>query len=221
MSEETVVPGRELLALPESDAALEALEWIRRIESESLVNHSVRSFLFARLLGRHRGVAPGTDYDPELLFLACVLHDVGLTEIGNGGQRFEVDGADLAADFMNARGFSAQAVDTIWQAIALHTSTGIVERRGTVCALAKGGISIDVTASGSEFITDDDARLIHDAYPRLSTVHELFDAIGGQIDARPEKAPPMSLPGEIARLRGTDGLARFKEQMLAGSRWGS
>ncbi|MFB4316982.1 HD domain-containing protein [Actinomadura sp. 21ATH] len=219
MDETTTITDGDLLSLPDSEVAREALDWVKRIETEPLANHSIRSFLFARLLGRHRGLRPGEDYDPELLFLACVLHDVGLSEEGNGVQRFEVDGADLAARFLTERGFGAEAVDTVWQSIALHTSLGIVERRGTVCALANGGTVIDVTAQGADFITDAEAAAIHGAYPRLSTVRHLFGAIGEQIDARPEKAPPASLPGEIARLRGTGGLAEYEDGLIAASRW--
>ncbi|MEW2356209.1 HD domain-containing protein [Spirillospora sp. NPDC029432] len=219
MDEPTNITDAELLALPDTPAAREALDWVKRIETEPLANHSIRSFLFARLLGRHRGLRPGTDYDPELLFLACVLHDVGLSDEGNGGQRFEVDGADLAARFLTERGFGAEEVDTVWQSIALHTSPGIVERRGVVCALASGGTAIDVTADGARFITEAEARLIHGAYPRLSAVRHLFGAIADQIAVRPEKAPPASLPGEVARLSGAGRLARFEDRLIEASRW--
>ncbi|WP_188190469.1 HD domain-containing protein [Nonomuraea sp. SYSU D8015] len=221
MDESTRMVDDDLLALPDSATAREALDWIRRIEPEWLVNHSVRSFLFARLLARHRRMRPGKDYDPELLFLACVLHDVGLTDEGNGSQRFEVDGADLAADFVAARGFDAEAVDTVWKAIALHTSFGIVDRCGAVCALLHGGTVIDITANGSECISDAEAQLIHDAYPRRSAVRQLLGAIGDQVVTRPEKGPVMTLPAELARLRSVNELTRFEDQMIAASRWGS
>ncbi|HEX2283810.1 MAG TPA: phosphohydrolase [Mycobacterium sp.] len=145
-----------------------------------------------------------------MLFLACALHDVGLTDAGNGSQRFEVDGADLAASFMTDRGFAAEAVDTVWQAIALHTSPGIVERRGAVCALSRGGIVIDA-----------EAQLIHAAYPRLSAVRELYGAISDQVAARPEKGPFTSLPWHVAQPRNANGLNHFEDQMIATSRWGS
>ena len=41
-----------------------------------------------------------TDYDDELVFLGCLLHDLGVTDYGWGDQRFEVEGADAAARFL-------------------------------------------------------------------------------------------------------------------------
>src|SRR3954462_13805724 len=77
-----------LPALPDSPAALAALARVRSLESRSIANHSIRSYLFGMLLAQHRGI---TDFDPQLLFFACVLHDIGLTDVGNRTQRFEVD----------------------------------------------------------------------------------------------------------------------------------
>lgn len=221
MDESTTMVDDNPLALPDSATAREALNWIRRTEPEWLVNHSIRSFLFARLLARHRGMRPGVDYDTELLFLTCVLHDLGLTDEGNGSQRFEVDGADLAAKFVAARGYETGAVDMVWRAIALHTSFGIAERCGTLCALLHGGTVIDITARGSEFISDAEAQLIHDAYPRRSAVRGLLGAIGDQVAVRPEKGPMMTLPAELARLRSVNELTHVENQMIAASRWGS
>ncbi len=76
-----------------------------------------------------------------------------------------------------------------------------------MCALSNGGTVIDITAQGSEFISDADAKLIHDAYPLLSAVRALVDAIVGQVAARREKGPPITVPGELARQRSECGSA--------------
>ena len=115
-------------------------------ESPAIANHSFRSYLFARLLARHKGMRPDHDFGDELLYLVCVLHDLGLTEHANGKQRFEVDGADAAVEFLSGQGVSSSDIDVVWQAIALHTSGGIAERRGPICQLT-GGIALDIDAT--------------------------------------------------------------------------
>src|SRR5262245_28773594 len=111
-----------LPAIPQSRLAREVLELVMRIEGAALANHSLRSYMFARLLAEHHGRTGDAGYDDELLFVACVLHDVGLTKDADRGHRFEVDGADFAADLLVRHGFSADKVDSVWQAIALNTS---------------------------------------------------------------------------------------------------
>ncbi|MEO7736037.1 MAG: HD domain-containing protein, partial [Kofleriaceae bacterium] len=129
-----------LPALPDSPAALAALDKVLRLESPAIANHSVRSYLFGMLIAEHRRV---TDFDPLLLFFACVLHDIGLTELGNRTQRFEVDGADVAAELLAEQGFSVADRGIVWEAIALHTSPGIAERRGPVTELTRRGVGLD------------------------------------------------------------------------------
>ncbi|MFI9343592.1 HD domain-containing protein [Streptomyces sp. NPDC052773] len=129
--------------LPDTPVARRALALVRETESTATANHSVRSALFARLRAEHQGAEPGRDYDPELLFLACVLHDIGLTRAGDRHQRFEVDGADTAAEFLTAQGVPTADVDAVWEAIALHTTPGIAERRGILCALVHQGTGMD------------------------------------------------------------------------------
>jgi hypothetical protein len=205
-----------LPALPDTPAALAALERVRSLESPSIANHSVRSYLFATLLAEHRGV---TDYDPLLLFLSCVLHDIGLTELGNRTQRFEVDGADVAVEFLAEQGFSAVDRGTVWEAIALHTSAGIAERRGPVTELTRRGIGVDF-GRDVECVSDEQATAIHAAYPRLSMARAVADAIVAQAQDRPEKAPPFSIVAELLRERATVGTTTL-EQGAARSRWGA
>ncbi|WP_245645264.1 HD domain-containing protein [Pseudonocardia acaciae] len=207
-----------VIALPTDELSTATVEWIRGIESTPVANHSIRGYLFARLLAEHEGMRDGEDYDARLTFLASLLHDVGLSERGNGTQRFEVDGADLAAEFLTERGLTAAEVDTVWEAIALHTSPGIAERRGPVAALTYTGIRMDF-GWRVEIVTDEVAAAIHAAYPRLAMARTLADEIVAQVRARPEKAERYTLPGELARERAEGGVSLI-EAGTAASRWG-
>jgi hypothetical protein len=206
-----------LPALPSTPAARAALERVRCLESPSIANHSVRSYLFAMLLAKHRDV---TDFDPVLLFFACVFHDIGLSDLlGNRTQRFEVDGADVAADFLAEQGFSAVDRGTVWEAIALHTSPGIAERRGPVTDLTRRGVGLDF-GRDTDCVSDEQATAIHVAYPRLSMERAVVDAIVAQARERPERAPRYSIAAELLRERTTAGITA-PEQAAAFSRWGS
>jgi hypothetical protein len=205
-----------LPALPDSAPARAALELIRVNESAAIANHSVRAFLFAALVAEHRGV---TDFDPSLLFFSCVLHDIGLSELGNRAQRFEVDGADVAAEFLAEVGFSAVDRATVWEAIALHTSAGIAERCGPVTELTRRGIGLDF-GRDSECVSDEQAALIHSAYPRLAMEGSLVDEIVAQALERPQKALRYTFAGELLRERTTDGTTAL-ELGAALSRWGA
>jgi hypothetical protein len=205
-----------LPALPDSPAACAALELIRANESVAIANHSVRAFLFATLLAEHRDV---TDFDPSLLFFSGVLHDIGLSELGNRAQRFEVDGADVAAEFLAEQGFSALDRGTVWEAIALHTSAGIAERRGPVTDLTRRGIGLDF-GRDTDCVSDEQATLIHAAYPRLAMARSLVDEVVAQAEVRPEKGPRYTFAGELLRERATDGTTAL-ERGAAVSRWGA
>src|SRR5438270_12672668 len=120
----------EVLVLPTGPMIEASLDLVRTLESPPLVEHSIRSFLFARLLADHEGCLDDADYDEDLLFAATVMHDLGLGERATGEARFEVEGADLAAAVLQRHGVAEHDIDRVWEAIALHASLGIALRRG-------------------------------------------------------------------------------------------
>jgi len=213
----TTVPA--LPDLPATPLAARAVEYVRACETEPVANHSVRSYLFAVLLAGHEGLRPAADFDPDLLFLACVLHDLGTSPAAGGTQRFEVDGADMAASFLTDNGVGARGVDLVWEAIALHTSPGIAERRGALAYLTRRGIGIDF-GPGSEFITDAQAQAVHARYPRLRMVTALIDEIVRHAGRSPHNAPRYSIAAELVRERGRGGRPTTMEQAALTSRWG-
>jgi hypothetical protein len=184
--------SNSVLDLSDTDLSRELLATVMEVESESIANHSVRSFLFARLLATHLNVHAGKDYDEQILFAACILHDIGPSPIADGTERFEIDGADHAALILQDHKLDASAIAEVWDAIALHTSPGISERRSLLCHLTRGGVGLDF-GLGADFITPDQAESIHRAYPRLEMEHALVHTIIEQAERTPSKAPRYSI----------------------------
>lgn len=191
----------ELLLLPTGETARRALDWVQRTEERSIANHSVRTFLHARVVAASDGLVAGQDFDADLLFLACVLHDIGTTSEADGELRFEVDGADAAARILAAEGMSAADTDLVWEAIALHTSPQIAERRGPITRLTRLGVRGDF---GLETVAAAERRAIEDAYPRLDVEKHLGDAVLEQALRNPDKAPRNSWPASLVRAHHDD-----------------
>src|SRR5207247_2281155 len=134
----------DILVLPTGSLVDASLALVRSTETRPIVDHSIRTFLFARLLAGHEGCLDDAAYDEELLFAATVMHDLGLGEHARGHARFEVEGADLAAAVLRAHGIGEADVDRVWEAIALHSCIGIAERRGLLTYLTYKGVFVDV-----------------------------------------------------------------------------
>ncbi|KUN59599.1 metal-dependent phosphohydrolase [Streptomyces griseorubiginosus] len=215
-----------MTSLPDTPLARAALSLAIGAESVPIANHSIRSYLFARLVARGLGMVAGRDHDERLLFLACVLHDLGLAPEGEHTQRFEVVGADRAAEFLTAQGLPAAEVDAVWEAIALHTTSQIAERRGALSLLLREGICVDfggVIGPGivPDAVTDEEARAIHEVYPRLSMVSSIVEAMATQAARHPANGPRYSVAGELLRERGDPPRRTRMEEAALSSRWGS
>jgi len=128
------------VSIPDSKLAREITELVRDTESALLFHHSSRVYYFGALAGKHRGLS----FDPELLYAGAMFHDMGLTQRHSSAtERFEVDGANAARDFLRGHGISRTDIDTVWSAIALHTTPGIPQHMHPVVALVTAGVEMD------------------------------------------------------------------------------
>src|SRR6476660_8659722 len=165
----------DILVLPTGALADASLGIARSSVSRPIVDHSIRSFLFARLVADGEGVLDDADYDEDLLFAATVMHDLGLGEHATGEARFEVEGADLAAAVLRRHGVAERDIDRVWEAIALHSSIGIAHRRGLLTSLTHRGVFIDVGRI-TEGLPDPLRQEVLDAYPRDPRDRSIADA---------------------------------------------
>jgi HD domain-containing protein len=186
--------------LPRSDIACAAMQFVFEVSPAFVSHHSLRSYLYARELAMVQGLRRDVDYDDELVFLSCILHDLGATESANGDQRFEVDGADAAATFLRDHGVPEARVNTVWQAIALHTSIGIAHRFGAEHAIAQMGIAADIVGAERHLLPRGFADRVHASWPRLDLGYALADAIARQIEANPQKGPPLTMPAHMHQV---------------------
>ncbi|SHG08228.1 HD domain-containing protein [Streptoalloteichus hindustanus] len=205
----------ETFHLPESEISRAAFRFAAEIESPAVFHHSVRSYLFGRELGRARGL----EVDDELLFLGCVLHDVGLSEAGDGDQRFEVDGADLAASLLREHGVPEERVEVVWDAIALHTSPGIASRKRPEIALAHAGTGADVLGLHADQLPGDLVERAFAVFPRLDLGRVITDEIVRQAVANPAKAPFASFPAVLLADRGLAPEQPSWDQLVSAVPW--
>src|SRR6202142_4746384 len=83
------------IKVPDTVLVRDAMDLSRSLLEPFLFNHVMRSWLFGIVLAESAAIAP----DAELLAVAAMLHDLGLTERYKGENRFEVDGANAAPEF--------------------------------------------------------------------------------------------------------------------------
>ncbi|KQP47231.1 HD domain-containing protein [Methylobacterium sp. Leaf106] len=158
-----------LATVPDSKLARAVTEFVRDTETELLFNHSSRVYQFGALAGIRRDLT----FDSELLYAGAMFHDVGLMpDHSSAEERFEVDGANAARDFLTAHGVPEADVYTVWTAIALHTTPGIPVHMHPVVALVTAGVEMDVLGLTYGEYSDAEREAVVSAFPRTPEFKE-------------------------------------------------
>jgi hypothetical protein len=169
--------------VPDTKLAREATELVRERISDLVYHHSRRVYWWGSLQGRNRGLS----YDPELLYIGAMFHDLGLNEeFRHSGRRFEVDSADEARRFLQGHGVPEDSVRRVWTAIALHTTPGIPEFMEPEVALVTAGVEYDVLGIGYHDISDADRAAITALHPRPDFKRQILEAFTAGIAPRPD-----------------------------------
>jgi hypothetical protein len=175
------IPG---IAVPDGKLANEITEFIRDTESALLFNHSSRVYYFGALAGQRRSLK----FDVELLYAGAMFHDIGLVPAYSSvADRFEVDGANAARDFLRSHSIAEQDIDKVWTAIALHTTPGIPQYMHPIIALVTAGVEMDVLGIDYASFADADRNSVVQAFPRTANFKEdILQAFYEGIKHKPE-----------------------------------
>jgi HD domain len=172
------------VVIPDSKLAREVTELVRDTEPPLLFHHSSRVYYWGALTGKRRGLR----FDPELLYAGAMFHDTGLTRAhASAHQRFEVDGANVARDFLRGHGIAEQDIEMVWTAIALHTTPGIPQHMHPVIALVTAGVEMDVLGIAFPDFTEAEREAVVRAHPRPGRFkEEIIHAFYGGFHRKPE-----------------------------------
>ena len=161
------------IVIPDTPLVRDVTAFIREAENDLLFDHSRRVFLFGALQGRRRGLQP----DLELLYVGAMFHDIGLTEsYRTSAQRFEVDGANAARDFLLQRGVDEGDARKVWLGIALHTTPDVPEFLEPEIALVTAGVETDVLGIGRDNLSPEALAAVTAAHPRPDFKRRILQA---------------------------------------------
>jgi hypothetical protein len=173
------------VTIPDSTLAEDVTEFVRDTSTQLLYDHSRRVFLWGSLVGAERGL----QFDPELLYVGAMFHDMGLVEGHRShDERFEIDGANAARRFLEERGVPEADVMTVWEAIALHTTPEIPRYKQSEVALVTAGVEFDVLGMGFDDLPATVRDEVVAAHPRTGFKAGIVDAFADGMRFKPETA---------------------------------
>ncbi|WP_432938084.1 HD domain-containing protein [Kribbella sp. CA-253562] len=179
-SNHTTIAG---ITIPDSPLAVEATELIRETTNPLIFHHSRRVFLFGSLQARALGITP----DPELLYVAALFHDAGLVPpYRSDDQRFELDGADQARAFLLDHGCSEADAQTVWLAIALHTTPEVPYKLAPEIAATTFGVETDVLGLRLTNLQKAEIDAVTTAHPRPDFKRQILQAFTDGFKHRPD-----------------------------------
>ncbi|MFD5189494.1 HD domain-containing protein [Streptomyces sp. NPDC058357] len=177
------LPTPTTVTVPDTELASAATQLVRDTTDDLIYHHSRRVYFFGGLQGHHRGLS----FDPELLYVAAMFHDLGLNdEFRGSGRRFEVDSADEARRFLQSRGVPEDSIRRVWTAVALHTTPGIPAHMEPEVALVTAGVEYDVLGIGYDDISEADRMAIVALHPRPDFKRRILKAFTEGIAPKPE-----------------------------------
>jgi len=161
-------------APPETEATHIAAELCARESEEYLLQHCHRSYLWGRILGERDGLT----VDPELFFVASMLHDLGLTAANADPVEtrtcFTVPAARAASRFGPEVGWSQERTAELAQAITLHLNPRVRRRYGSTAYLLAAGTSCDVAGIRTLQVDPGTREQVLAAHPRLALKEQII-----------------------------------------------
>jgi hypothetical protein len=170
------------VGVPATPLITAAIEYAQRVSEPYLFNHAMRSWLFAEVIGRAKGI----NYDREVVAIGTILHDIGLTPEVPGPNRFEVNGANAALSFIAGRGFSDRRAQLVWDLVALNSTPSLALHKEAEVAVGTMGIGLDYGGFGLDALQTADVGRIISAFPRLRMKDKFSQACCRVVTQRPE-----------------------------------
>lgn len=159
------------LTPPDTAVARRALELCSMVSPDYLTNHCVRSYLWARVFAAQDDIS----FDDEFLYLACMLHDLGLTEEFRPRRPeigcFALAGAEAARAVACELDWDARRRDALAEAITLHVNVRVGLDKGPEAHLLNAATALDVGGVRYWEMPPAAVERVVETWPRLEFKH--------------------------------------------------
>ncbi|MEU1310587.1 HD domain-containing protein [Streptomyces cinnamoneus] len=183
------------LVLPESAASSAALEVASTYCSPALLNHSIRSYLWAAAHATANGIA----FDPELLYVASLLHDLGLVPAFDSHTLpFEEAGGHVAWVFATAAGWPAERRKRVSEVIVRHMWSAVDVSKDPESHLLEHSTSLDISGRGAHELPEGLRAEVLERYPRAGLAEEFVTCFKSQATRKPGSAAASAIGAGIA-----------------------
>lgn len=171
------------ILVPDTALTREATTLVLEAADDAVFHHSRRVFFWGVL----QTEALGREVDLELAYVGGLFHDLGLTaKYRTGDQRFEIDGADAAYDFLREHGRSDHDARNVWLGIALHTTPDIPLHLAPEVAAVTLGVETDVLGLNLERIALQSQEEVVAEHPRQNFKEKILQAFYEGMRDRPD-----------------------------------
>lgn len=181
--------------VPDSGTALVALDTARAFCSPALVNHCLRSYLWAAAYGAERDIG----FDTEVLYVAAMLHDIGLTpSFDNHRLPFEVAGGHVAWVFGAGAGWPAARREHAARIVVDHMRGDVTVEENPEGYLLALATSLDISGARPEAWSAELKTTVLDRYPRLDLAAEFVRCFADQAARKPDSSAAAAVASGIA-----------------------
>ncbi|WP_433245810.1 HD domain-containing protein [Streptosporangium sp. CA-135522] len=172
----------KLPVVPDTKLVAEATDLVRQAASPLIYHHSRRVYFWGALRGQRENLR----YDPEILYVGALFHDLGLVPEFRTARRFEIDGADEARRFLLSHGIAEDVAQLAWTGIALHTTPEVPLHMAPEIALVTTGVELDVLGLGYHEITEEQRAAVVAQHPRPDFKRQILAAFTDGVKDRPD-----------------------------------
>lgn len=169
---------------PDSAIVREAVAMAQDCSPPYLLNHCFRAYFWARLLD-----ADKRPFDDEAVFVALMLHDLGLTERwrlqGNVHSCFTAVGAQVATQLAERHRWGDVRALLAANAITLHLNVTVGDEHGKEAQMVRAGSGGDVAGLGLEVLERSQIAEVVERHPRLGLKSEVVGPLLAETSQRP------------------------------------
>lgn len=185
----------DTVPVPDGVTSAAALEVATAYLSTALLNHSLRAYVWAAA----RGVADGIPFDPELLYVAALFHDVGLVPVFDSHTvAFEEAGGHVAQVFAAGAGWPAERRERLSNVIVRHMWPQVDVSTDPEGHLLARATATEVIGKEADDYPAGFRAEVLERYPRLDLAEQFLSCFQAQAVRKPASSAGSAVRSGLA-----------------------